>query len=1208
MSIWRSPVFYFGILLMCVVVAALAAPFVVPWNNYRADLESYGRKLTGRDVAIAGNIAVSLFPWPRLEAHHVAIGNPDGFSEDAFVQADVVRVSLSLGGLFSGTVNVESVEVERPQVNLQRNAAGNVNWILVPQAKVTGEGLLARVKLDQIVLSDGLVSFDDLHNGRSMVFTDLNARLSAQSVLGPWRMQGEAKWKDRPFELVVTTNAKEASSPLKFTVRLSPADTSLPLASVEGAWDGAEFKGAARLDPQLATGEKSSVEGAFKPLAMQAALAASTDRISLLKIRIAPSDRKDSGTLIEGDAIVEFGTQSHARVNLQSPRINMDTLVGSTAMQQWRDGGFLKLTNQLLARLPPTLVTDFSANVSVVTSGGQVLNDVRLTGTMQKEAIRVQQFAAQLPGRSLGVFDGVVFPGKDAAQLGGTFKFQSGDSRALLSWLDPDLKAGIEQHWKGSRGRLDIQSGRLDWSAERFGISDVLYAFDGSPGKAAVSSSFGAAPVLAVTIDAGQVDIDSLVTNGWSLTRDGGLQSILNFMAQDWNAGTIERRVNVKAESLLLNGVTAQQVAINLVSKASGFEISSLDIGNVNGAKLHGEGQMLDKGNGPEGTLNFQLDAQDPRGFLQLAGFNHRAGKWTQALGATHVNAKLSAGPGNNGPELGLTLRGSSGTLNAEIVLNARQLEKGRNATVAVSGGLNSADSAAIARLFGVVPAAAAGPGDVTFEFNGSLDQGFLGSTKVKALDVVADFSGTMDVKQPYFGVTGRISAQSQDGRAFVAAVGAPISTAPQQPLDMSAVVSVKDGALSFLDLTGHIAGHRFAGVAGATAEGRLQADLETDLLDAREAMALAFLPWEGPVTELAQGFAASDEEGPSGDIFIKPLQFETFTSTALTEVVVAIGFEKAKRQLSITAAGEQALKFDAALTPLGSGHEFSGTLRWPFDLSRLLMTKDGAALVKGNVIAEGDFKSTGSSPSAALAAAEGKGHFWLSDAALSRLTLEGYASAVLAAKTPEALSQAFAKLGAGPGSHIGQRIGNYMITNGAVEFSAIPTTAEGVTGTIVPQLDLTSGQIKIATALSLSAQPELPAVNITYSGTTGNMELRNGTSALAAKLGYDLLSKEMANLEQLQQEQQALAAKEDAQRKDDEQRFADYQATKAELRQQTRIRRFQAAEQEKRTAALQAMSDAAIKSGAATSKIELLRHARRLEIRRSVLAAPRQP
>jgi AsmA family len=1202
MSIWRSPVFYFGILLVSILIGALAAPYVVPWNNYRDDLEHYGQKLTGRDVSIDGDIAVKLFPWPQLEARKVAIGNPVGFSDDAFMKAEVVRVSLSLAGLFSGTLNVESVDVEEPQVNLQRNASGDVNWIFAPQEQVTGQGLLSRVKLDQINVSNGLTSFDDLRNGHSSVFAGLNATLSAQSVLGPWRMQGNAKWNNLPFGLVVTTTEKTAEEPLKFTVKLSPSDVNYPLASVEGAWDGRQFKGAVRLDPQEVTGEKTSAEGAFKPLAMQAQVEVSTERMSLLKLRIAPSDRRDSGTLIEGDAVVEFGTQALAKLELKSPRINMDTLVGAAAMQQWRDGGFLKVANQLMALLPAKLVADYSLNVSVLTSGGQALNDVRLSGGLQREAIRVTQFSAELPGRTTGIFDGIVFPGETSAQLGGKFKFESLDTRAFLGWLAPDWRTTFEKHWTGSRGRLDVQSGAIDWSKDHFGLTDVLYSFEGSPGRASLSAKSGDKPDLNVSVDAGQLDVDSLAPDGWSIIRDGGLPSLMTAVAQDFDAEAINRRFILRSASVLLNGVTAQEVALDVASRASGFEIKLLDIGSVGGARLKGGGSFLDLGNGPEGVLNFRLDAQDPRGFLRLVGLENEGAHWTDALGVTAVDAKVTAAPQKDGPELSVEVRGSSGALNAELVMKARQLEKGRDATLAASGGLSSADSAALAKLVGIVPVGIVGAGDVTFEFNGSLEQGFVVSASMKALNGVAKFEGTADVKQPYLGLSGKFLANAEDGQGVLKAIGLPLGVLVAQPLDLSAVVAAKEGGLEFLDLNGHIAGRRVNGQFGVTSDHRLQGDIETDELDIREVLQLAFMPWDGAVVDLAQGFA--DTEGPalSGEIFFRPIQFETMTGDAVKEVVVGIGFEEGKRQLSVLSAGENGMKLDIAMTARGTANDLKGTMRWPVSLERLIKTTSGTVLAKGEATFEGEFNATGSSPAAALAAMQGKGNFWLADAALSRMTLEGYAQAVLAAKTQDALTQALSKLDSPPGTVVGKRIGSFNVANGAAEFSPISPIVDGVSASISPQLDLTSGQMKIATTVSLTAQADLPPVTITYSGTAGQMEVRNGTSAMAAKLGYDLLSKEMAELERLQREQQALAEKEDAQRKQDEQRFADYQATRAELREQTRLRKFQASERERRALALQEIVNAAIKNGPALAKAELQRHARQLEIRRNLV------
>ena len=95
MKVWKSPVFYFGVLLVVAVAGLLLAPFVIDWNGYRSDLEAYGKKLTGREVAVEGRISARLFPWPRLTAEKVAIANPPGFAGQRFATAERITIRLS---------------------------------------------------------------------------------------------------------------------------------------------------------------------------------------------------------------------------------------------------------------------------------------------------------------------------------------------------------------------------------------------------------------------------------------------------------------------------------------------------------------------------------------------------------------------------------------------------------------------------------------------------------------------------------------------------------------------------------------------------------------------------------------------------------------------------------------------------------------------------------------------------------------------------------------------------------------------------------------------------------------------------------------------------------------------------------------------------------------------------------------------------------
>ena len=203
MSIWKSPIFYIGILLVLAVVGALVAPFVVNWNSYRDSLEVWGRSVTGREVAINGPISVRLFPWPRLEALDVSIANPKGFSEQVMLNAKRINVQLALAGLFSGEVQVEAIDLDQAALFLTRNADGNGNWAF----QLGKSRLLEKVKLEQIKLNDGSVTIRDAGQSFETVVQHVDAVLSASALEGPWRLRGSAQNSNVPVDLTFSSSA-----------------------------------------------------------------------------------------------------------------------------------------------------------------------------------------------------------------------------------------------------------------------------------------------------------------------------------------------------------------------------------------------------------------------------------------------------------------------------------------------------------------------------------------------------------------------------------------------------------------------------------------------------------------------------------------------------------------------------------------------------------------------------------------------------------------------------------------------------------------------------------------------------------------------------------------------------------------------------------------------------------------------------------------
>ncbi len=234
MSIWKSPVFYFGLLLLIAVGGALAAPFIVDWNRYKTDLQSYGERLTGRAVEIKGPVSVRLFPFPRLQADNVVVANSDMPGGDAFITADQLVVRMALDGLFAGELRVEEIIVEKPVVALERGRNGEGNWTLEPQEELRKSGLLDKVRLDKIIVHDGTFLFVDRGKNAEMSIREFNGTFSAPNIQGPWRAAGRGSVASQIVDLQFTTSSYVKGQPLRAGFKILPTNPSLPVFSFDG--------------------------------------------------------------------------------------------------------------------------------------------------------------------------------------------------------------------------------------------------------------------------------------------------------------------------------------------------------------------------------------------------------------------------------------------------------------------------------------------------------------------------------------------------------------------------------------------------------------------------------------------------------------------------------------------------------------------------------------------------------------------------------------------------------------------------------------------------------------------------------------------------------------------------------------------------------------------------------------------------------------
>lgn len=116
-----------GVIILVIIVGAAIFVGTLDVNRYRATIQSELQQRLGRPVNL-GDMHLRLFP-PRLGVQDLAIGDDPRFSPDAeFVKANELDVSIKLLPLLRKQIEINSLSLKRPNVNLIKNQAGQWNF------------------------------------------------------------------------------------------------------------------------------------------------------------------------------------------------------------------------------------------------------------------------------------------------------------------------------------------------------------------------------------------------------------------------------------------------------------------------------------------------------------------------------------------------------------------------------------------------------------------------------------------------------------------------------------------------------------------------------------------------------------------------------------------------------------------------------------------------------------------------------------------------------------------------------------------------------------------------------------------------------------------------------------------------------------------------------------------------------------------------
>jgi AsmA protein len=184
----------FVVALFVFIVAISIVPDWVNPNNYKTQIAAIFKEKTGRDIAINGDIRLSIFPWLGLDAERIEISNKPGFQPLPFLTVKKGGSKIKLLPLLTKKLEIDAIHLDGLVLNLVKDKQGNNNWNDLWDAKSLSEDEFANSKaitgwaLGAVMIKNSQFNWDDKQNDKHLELKNIDFDADSFTYEAPVKM------------------------------------------------------------------------------------------------------------------------------------------------------------------------------------------------------------------------------------------------------------------------------------------------------------------------------------------------------------------------------------------------------------------------------------------------------------------------------------------------------------------------------------------------------------------------------------------------------------------------------------------------------------------------------------------------------------------------------------------------------------------------------------------------------------------------------------------------------------------------------------------------------------------------------------------------------------------------------------------------------------------------------------------------------------
>lgn len=328
-----------------IIVLLIAAPFFISADTYKSLLTAQVKKMTGRDLIIAGDASLKLFPNIALDVENVSLSNPEGFADKELTKIGRLSVDLALMPLLDKRIEMRGATLQNAVIALEERADGSKSWEMMPAvqgatepetatpSETKAKNDLSKIILGNVSIKDSMVTYRKA-GAKPIELKDINLNVESAGFDSQLKVDFDALYNGGNIganATIANPNAFLSGTATNIDATLKAPDTSVSFKGNGSLKDGITAKGALDVSiasvPKLTQWATGKASGGVKSVSLKGNLDAAGNRYTITGM----TAKADSITAT-GDITVTLGGKVPAvKGKLSLGSLSLDALTGKQA-------------------------------------------------------------------------------------------------------------------------------------------------------------------------------------------------------------------------------------------------------------------------------------------------------------------------------------------------------------------------------------------------------------------------------------------------------------------------------------------------------------------------------------------------------------------------------------------------------------------------------------------------------------------------------------------------------------------------------------------------------------------------------------------------------------------------------------------------------------------------------------------------------------